>query len=609
MPKAATKKPDATTLRWVRNPSDEAAVRNGCRFDEERGLYAAWWMERHCRLYEGDGYAGQPMILRGCHRCHVDPVIPATWEEARPLYLARAKKHNQCQRSGHDLDWQFETVVRLFGWVRWSERWRRMVRRFKQASLWVAKKNKKTPTAAAVALYLFRGDGEPGAKVFLCAKDGKQVRENLAMHVVQMKRRSPELQEEIAENRTTMQLTHEESGSVLLILSGSEGEESKSKEGLNGSVIVDETHVVDRQFMARLSRAGISRSEPLQIEVSTAGDDPDGYGAERFQYAVEVAEGKREDQELLAVIHAAPQDLADSDLAADPVKYARLANPALGHTVEADEFLTDYGRSKDSLYKLATFKKYRLNIWQKSANPWLNSADWAKCRRAFTAENLAGRECSAGLDLSRTRDMSALVLVFNMGDGTFRLLPYFWLPEQVARDNDHLAPFLTWERQGHLELIPGSVVSFTWIRSRFRELAKLFRIRRLIYDLTYAEETTQTLEQGASDAAGRQIEEGTGVERLAFPQTLMAYTAPCKDFERLVIDGQLHHNGHPVMDWQVGHVQVREDANGNIRPVKPKRGSVKKIDGVVGAVMGLADAQQEGGPSIYENQGITFFRS
>ncbi len=592
MPTAAAKKVDAATKRWMRNPSDEAAVRNGCRMDEGRGLFAIWWIERHCRLYEGEGYAGEPVVLRGCHLCHREPVIPDTWEEAEPLYLERAKKHAACRRAGHALDWQFDTLARLFGWVRWSGKWNREIRRFRQASIWVSKKNKKTPTIAAIALYVACGDGEPGQKVFLAAKDGKQVRENLAKHVQEMLHRSPELESECGENKTTMQITHKPTSSVVLILFGSEGKESESKEGLNGSIIIDETHVVDRQFVSRISRAGISRSEPLQIDVSTAGNNPDGYGHERFVWAQEVENGTREDQELLAVIHAAPQDLSDADLAADPLKYGKLANPAMGHTVDPEEFLLDYHRSKESIYKLAEFKMYRLNIWQRSSNPWLNSGDWAKCKRDFTAADLEGRECSAGLDLSRTRDMSALVLVFPWEDGCYRILPFFWLPKQVAHDNNHLAPFLTWERQKALELTPGNVMDYGFIRTRFRELAGRFRIRRLIYDLTYAEETTQALEQGVVNAAGVQIEEGTGVEREAFPQTIMAYTAPCKDFERLILDGKLHHNGHPVMDWQVGHVQVRCDANDNIRPVKPKRGDVKKIDGVVSAVMALWDAQQ-----------------
>ena len=68
----------------------------------------------------------------------------------------------------------------------------------------------------------------------------------------------------------------------------------------------------------------------MHIEVSTAGNNPDGYGKERFDYADEVLRGVVEDQNLFVAIYAAPQDLSDSDFDADPLKYARMANPAMG---------------------------------------------------------------------------------------------------------------------------------------------------------------------------------------------------------------------------------------------------------------------------------------
>ncbi len=80
---------DAATKRWMRNRSDELAVDNGCRFDEERGRYVVDWIQDYCKLYEGE-WAGEPLML---------------------------------------VDWQLEFVMRLFGWVKWSDRWGREIRR------------------------------------------------------------------------------------------------------------------------------------------------------------------------------------------------------------------------------------------------------------------------------------------------------------------------------------------------------------------------------------------------------------------------------------------------------------------------------------------------
>ena len=551
MPK---QQPDHETKGWIKNPSDELAAAAGCRFDEARGRFVVRWIERYCRLYEGD-WAGEPMRLT---------------------------------------DWQLECTLRLFSWVKWSEKWNREIRRFRQASIWVAKKNKKSPTLAAWGLLLLAGDGEPGQKVFLCAKDGRQAREIAGRHAIEMLLQSDELAAECTINKNIMQITHLPTRSIMLPLSSSNSRTQESKEGLNGSTLIDEVHVVDRDFVRRISRAGISRSEPLQIEVSTAGNNPDSYGKQRFDYAAGVLAGTNVDQELFAAIYAAPQDLSDEALEADPLKYAAMANPALGHTVDQGEILADYQRSKKSLLALADFKMYRLNIWQRSASPWLRAADWEKCRRDFTLTDLAGRDCWAGLDLSRTRDMSALALV-SPGDAPeeYFLWLHYWLPEERVAQLDSLASFREWIKAGWLEATPGDVIDYGFIRAKFRELAAQVNIVELAYDPRFAEETTQTIEQGTVDPAGKTLEEGLGIPRFAFAQTDANYSAVVCDMERLVIVGGLHHPGNPVLTWQVGHAKVLvRPISQSRRVVKPGGDDGRTIDGVVAAMMALAQCRK-----------------
>lgn len=554
--------PDRATKAMIRNAADEAAAKAGCRFDEERAAHAVEWIEKTCRLYEGDA-AGQMMQLA---------------------------------------DWQRDTTRRLFGWVKFSEDWGREVRRFRRASIWVPKKNGKSPTLAAWGLYMLAGDGEQGQKVYSVARDGKQAMISHT-HAVEMVKRSPELSDLCDINKGTGQITYLPTSSVYKIVAG---DNMNSQEGLNGSLMVDETHVVDRRLMKILRGAGISRSEPLHIEVSTAGNNPDGYGKEQFDYGRKVESGEFPDESLLYVAYAAPQDLADADLDADPAKYGKMANPSWGRIVKPSEFLADYQRSKASIADLADFKMYRTNIWQNAASPWLKGSDWEACKREFDEDSLEGQECWAGLDLSKTQDMTALVLAFHgEEEESYRLLPYFWLPEETAKRLDHLAPFRAWAAAGFLTLTPGSVIDYGFIRARFRKLAQRFKIMELAYDRTYAEETTQALEQGVTDDAGKVIEEGTGVSRFVFPQNVMGFAEPTADFERAVIAHRMRHNGHPVLAWQAGHVKVKTDGNNNRRPVKPTRDDHRKIDGIVAAIMAVARARlAPRGDSVYDSRGI-----
>lgn len=555
------KEVDSLTRSWIRNTADERAALRGCRFDEERAQHPIDFAQRYLRLYEGES-AGQPLIPR---------------------------------------DWQIEATKRLFGWVNYSDRWGREVRRFNRASIWVPKKNKKSPTIAWWALYLLCADGEMGQKVFFGAKDGSQARDIAGKHAVEMILASPDLSAECSINRNEMRITHEPTRSVLKPMSSSDSRTQQSKEGLNGSLLIDETHVVDEDFIRRLSRMGISRSEPLHIEVSTAGKDPDCYGKKQYDLGKLVEKGQVDDDSFLFLCYEAPQTLSDSELAADPIKYGRMANPAMGHTVHETEYLADYNRSRLSIVELADFKTYRLNIWQRSANPWLRASDWDACGgrkdgEPLTLADFAGEPCWAGFDKSKTRDMTALVLTFrdNEDAQTFHQFPFFWLPEQTARDCDHSAPFLRWASEGLIRLIRGEVIEDAPIEEFIADLHERHPIQEFYYDRTFASDITLRLEQQH------------GITRIEFPQTTAMFAGPIDEYERRVIQGNLRHPNHAVFTWQAGHCQVHTDSKGRKTLIKPRHGDIKKIDGMVAGVMSLFGAMNGSAKrkSVYSRRGV-----
>lgn len=598
---------DEATRIWTRNASDEMAVAKGCRFNVRKAAYAVWWIERFCRLYEGE-QAGEPVVMHGCHQCGRYGIeTPDEFDEAgEAACLERARQYAECVAAGHTVDWQYECTMRVFGWITFNQLRQRWVRRFREASIWCAKKQKKSPTMAAWGMYLLIGDEEPGQKVFLGAKDGQQVRKNAARHAAEMVLQSPELDATCTINKVECTITHEPSRSLMLPLSSSNERTTKSKEGLNGSMLVDETHVVDREFMNRVTRAGISRAEPLHAEFSTAGDDPDSYGKERFDLAERVVSGAEERQTMFAAVYAAPQDLSDADLEADPLKYARMANPAMGHTVDPDELLADYQHSKRTPANLATFKMYRLNVWQNAASPWLDFRGWMRGMRSeLRLEDFVGRACWSSLDLASVKDFAALTLAFPEPDEQFALFWWYWMPEETAKQIQHQIPIQHWlsDPRANLTLTPGQRTDYGFIQSQFRELATRFEIQELAFDDWNAEQTTQEITEGVHDHHMNELQPGTGVERLDFPQGLRAFNEPTKRFEAAVLDGKILHNGDPLTAWMVQNATIRPDHNGNYKPLKPTKGSLKKIDGVITAIMAFWRALQSDGVSMYHTPG------
>lgn len=558
MPTLTLKAIDKTTRDWIRCPADELAALNGCRFDPERGERVVRWWKENLRLYEGSAWAGKPF-------------------EAK--------------------DWQYEATMRMYGWIRHSERWSEIlgnetwIRRFRYAVIFVPKKNKKSPTLAANALYLLCADGEHGQKVFLAARDGAQAKDIAGKHTIEMVKRSPRLAQECVIQHARGEIVHMPTASLLKPIASADSRSQESKEGLNGSVLVDEVHVVDLRFMKRVSRAGISRMQPFQIEVSTAGNNPDGYGKARYDYGKKVESGDVKDQSLFFVAYEAPQDMSDDALDEDPVKFGRIANPAWGHTIDEEEYLSDYNSSKQSISDLADFKMYRLNVWQQSVNPWLRQHQWNACGAQYELKDLVGSSWFAGLDLSKTEDMTALTIA-TARDGIIWLWPMFWMPEATARRHSHLAPFLQWAHDGFLQLTPGDVVDYAYVEQSIGQLHAEYGIEELIFDRWHGEELTQRLQNSH------------GLARAEFTQSITNFAKPTAEFERRVISGALRHPRHPVLSWQANHASVKSDQNGNKRPVKPPKEDVKKIDGIVASIMAVSRAMQETTDSVYQSRGI-----
>jgi phage terminase large subunit-like protein len=635
---AVWRKVDETTKAWCRNANDIRAAVAGHRFqvvhDEwEGGAFPVWWIERYCRLYEGE-FAGHPLRLRGQHGVSLDWPIHDRWdsEQAKDFAVARAERYAEDYWDGVPVDWQYEVIMRLFGWRKFSERYARWIRRFTEASIWVPKKNKKSPTLAALGLYILIGEGEPGQKVFVAAKDGGQARGIVGQHALEMIRQSPELDEECVINLQKMQITYTPTRSILLPLSSGSKSHQKAKEGLNGSLLVDEVHVVDREYMERIGRAGISRAEPLKVEVSTAGDDPDCYGKERYDYGQRVQAGTVRDLALLFVDYSIPQDLSPDDFANDPIGYGQRANPAWGHTIDPEEFLTDYDRSKLSIRTMISFLMYRCNKWARTASPWLRISDWERGHTGRELSEWDGCSCVLSLDKSKTQDMTSIVATFweasdrhdwqwveEIGTNVCAFCgaqayadeeapetgcpdsidlyqyPFFWLPEATAKARAKDADFLGWAARGELNLIPGEVIQDGYLKATLRWLCERFQVEGIYYDRTYCEDITQW------------CEEELGIDRIEFPQNSGTMSEPIVTFERRVLQAMILHPRHSVLDWQAGHVTVKEYPNGRRILVKPTGDDVKKIDGMVASVMGSAAALEaiKNDPSLLGGDSIS----
>jgi phage terminase large subunit-like protein len=189
-------------------------------------------------------------------------------------------------------------------------------------------------------------------------------------------------------------------------------------------------------------------------------------------------------------------------------------------------------------------------------------------------QRLRFRTAFCGMDLSTTKDLTAVVAVLPDGEA-FDVWSHFFVPHDTIRERstrDHV-PYDEWERRGFLTATPGNTVDYEHVRQALLTWAKWFTIRSIGYD-----------PWNATDLVTR-LSEQDGFNCAPIRQGFASLSAPCKSLEKAVLSKRLRHDGHPVLRWCVGNVVVETDPAGNIKI--SKKVSTERIDGVAALVMAI----------------------
>jgi phage terminase large subunit-like protein len=428
----------------------------------------------------------------------------------------------------------------------------------------VPRKNGKTELAAAVAIYGLMFDGEQGGQVYSAAADRDQA--SLVFHVAaQMIRNDQELSSECEIVESQKRIVHRKSGSFYRAISA----EAYSKHGFSASMIVyDEVaSAPDRELFDVLTTSTGARAQPLTLCISTAGYDRHSLLYELYAHAQRVRENPSIDPTFLPIIYemGAEDDWTD-------IRSYKKCNPALGDFRSVEELQVAIDRAKQIPAQENTVRRLYGNQWTEQAARWIQMPAWDACRQS--AASLHGRRCYVGMDLSSTKDLTALVAVFPDEDG-FDVLPVFFVPAENMRERStrDRVPYEQWAREGYLDATPGNVVDYEYIRRRLREWADDYQVQTIAFD-----------PWNATDLVTR-LQEQDGFTCVPMRQGFNSLAAPTKALEKAILSKTLRHDGHPILRWNIGNVSVETDAPGNIKI--SKKVSTERIDGVAALVMAV----------------------
>ncbi len=417
--------------------------------------------------------------------------------------------------------------------------------RHRRALVGMPRKNGKSALGSGVGLYMLMM-GPRGGEVYSCAADRDQARIVFGS-ARSMVEQSPELAGLTKLYRDAIEVPS--TGSVYRVLSS----EAFTKEGLNPhGVIFDEVHALpDDELWNVMQLATAARQDPLIVAITTPGVKSDRTGQDSvcyrlFQHGQRVASGESVDPAFFMAWWSAPDDCDHRD-----PKFWKAANPGFGDLQDPDDFVSAVQSTPEN-----EFRTKRLGQWVNAQTAWLPTGSWER----LPAAEPPGLECQVilAVDGSFSGDSTCIVGV------TVEATPRIWLVgawEKQPTDTDD------WR------------VDIAEVETAILQACRRWDVLEVVFDPFRWQRTMQELA-----AAGLPIVEYPS----SSPGRMVPSTA--KFYDAVMSDG-IAHDHNATLTRHVANCVVKTDRLGP-RIVKDAKGSPRKIDAAVCAVMGFDRATQ-----------------
>jgi phage terminase large subunit-like protein len=401
---------------------------------------------------------------------------------------------------------------------------------------------------------------------------------------------------------------------------------SSEHRGLDGKrphiALIDEIHEHPTSIVVDKMRAGTKgRRQAMIFEITNAGYDRQSVCFQHHEYSEKVLQRVIDNESWFAfmtTLDVCPEcaekgatspteGCPNCDDWRDPAVWIK-ANPNLGISIQPRYIQEQVDEAINLPAKQNIVKRLNFGIWTESLTKWLSVDKWNACNAPVDVALLHGRRCYGGLDLSSNIDTTALVWVFppDSGETVYHVLCRFFIPKDnmLARVKRDRVPYDVWVREGYITATPGNIIDYGFILKQIGDDCLAFDVRELAFDRWGSQKITTDLQElGFEVKSDSSKAESSDRTLIQFGQGYASLSAPSKELEKMIINGEIAHGGNPVLAWMASNVVIESDAAGNVKPSKEK--STERIDGILGVVMGLSRALiNTDDESIYEKSDL-----
>lgn len=447
--------------------------------------------------------------------------------------------------------WQHFIIGSLFGWVHKETK----LRRFKEALVFVGRKNGKTTTISGLANYGVSQDGENGAEIHMLANTMKQARllfdESKAMIKASpvLKKNFRSLRDAIHYDKTISKIEPQASDSEKL-------------DGLNTHIgIFDEIHEFkDYKLISVIKNSRAARLQPLLIYITTAGFQLNGPLVDMVEAGKDTLNGIIEDERTFYYLAS----LDDEDDINDSENWIK-ANPNIGVSIDIEVMKEEWIKAKRIPAERGDFITKRFNIFANNDEmSFIDHTTLSKNNEVIAFDELENHPCTVGYDLSETEDFTSACATFALENGRIAVLSHSWIPKHKVDLSNEKIPYREWEEAGYLTIQDKPYIDYTDVYDWILKVNEHHPVEKITYDRANAFRLNQELKN-----YGFVTEETR--------QGALTLSPALKSLKELFLDGKVIYNNNPLFKWYVNNVKLKLDRNGNWLPSKQSR--YRKIDG------------------------------
>lgn len=370
---------------------------------------------------------------------------------------------------------------------------RTSVRRFKEAFIYIPRKNIKTSFAAALAWALGILNRRSGSKVYIVAAALKQSLESFNFINFNLSQMGEKENFRVIDNNQEHSISGDLGEGSLYIQALAANPDKQ--DSLNCNIaIADELHAYKTPKQYNIIKEAMKAyTNKLMIGITTAGDDMTSFCYQRLQYCKKILDGTVKDEAYFVFIAKADEDEKGNVDYTNPIEHQK-ANPAYGISIRPDDIMNDALQAQNDPQQRKDFLAKSMNIYTAAIKAYFNLDEFKLSDRNYnwSLADLAKLNISwyGGADLSKMHDLTAAALYGNY-NGVDVAITHAWFPvvAATAKAEEDNIPLFGWKDDGWLDMCNTPTVNHSDIVNWFIDMKKMgFKIKKVGFDRKFSRE-------------------------------------------------------------------------------------------------------------------------